>query len=145
MKQQEERQQYLKQIPTTGFKGRSAASCKLMHIVTLRKVLLFMIGQSGTSKPLLSDLACLKVIQTNWYDLGLQLNINENELDKIKANNPTDVDSCILDMFKTWLKNTPDATYAELKDALDRIGEHSVAAQLLQPSGRHMKQRERVI
>eukprot|EP00731_Ephydatia_muelleri_P004602 Em0002g778a len=91
-------------------------------------------GGFGTSKPLLKDLACLKVTPTKWYRLGLQINISENELDKIKANNPTDVDSCILEMFKTWLRNTPDATYAELKDALDRIGEHSVAAQLLQPS-----------
>eukprot|EP00731_Ephydatia_muelleri_P004490 Em0002g666a len=91
-------------------------------------------GGFGTSKPLLKDLACLKVTPAKWYRLGLQLNISENELDKIKANNSTDVDSCILEMFKTWLRNTPDATYAELKDALDRIGEHSVAAQLLQPS-----------
>ena len=105
-----------------------------------------MVGGFGTSKPLLKDLVCLKVTPTKWYRLGLQLNISENELDKIKANNSTDVDSCILEMFKTWLRNTPDATYAELKDALDRIGEHSVAAQLLQPSGRHMKQSpERVI
>ena len=63
----------------------------------------------------------------------------------IKANNPTDVDSCILEMFKTWLRNTLDATYAELKDALKSIGELSVASKLLQLLGRHMKQRERVI
>ena len=101
-----------------------------------------MTGEFGTSKPLLKDFTCLKVTPTKWYDLGLQLNISNNELDKIMEEH---LDSCKKKMFQTWLRNTPDTTYTELKDALYRIGEHSVAAQLLQSSGRYMKQRERVI
>ena len=102
----------------------------------------FITVEPGTSKPLLKDLICLKVTPTKWYPLGLHLNISEIELDKIRANHSADVDTCILEMFKTWLRNTPDASYTELNDALDRIGEHSAATQLLQPSGRHMRERD---
>ena len=98
-----------------------------------------MTGGFGTSKLLLKDLVCLKVTPTKWYDLGLQLNISENELDKIEEKHSADLDSCKRKMFQTWLRNTPDATNTELRDALDRIGEHSVATQLLQPSGKYMK------
>ena len=75
---------------------------------------------------------CLKVPPTKWYQLGLQLNISERELDVIKVNNPVNVDGCILEMFKTWLHNTADASYAGLGEALNRIGEHAVAAHVLQ-------------
>ena len=79
---------------------------------------------------MLKDLVCLKVPPTKWYQLGLQLNISERELDVIKVNNPVNVDGCILEMFRTWLSNTSNASYADLGEALNRIGEHSVAAQV---------------
>ena len=91
---------------------------------------LFVIGDP----PLLKDLACLNLTPMKWYRLGLRLNIPEYVLDMIKADNLGYIESCMLEMFKAWLRNTPGATYIELKDALDRIGEHSAAAQLLQPS-----------
>ncbi|KAL5516560.1 hypothetical protein EMCRGX_G001928 [Ephydatia muelleri] len=91
-------------------------------------------GEGGSSPPLLKDLVCLKVPPTKWYQLGLQLNLSEHQLDVIKANNAGNVETCILEMFKAWLSNTAGASYAELGSALNRIGEHSVAAQLLHSS-----------
>ena len=93
-----------------------------------------MLGEGGSSPPLLKDLVCLKVPPTKWYQLGLQLNLSEHQLDVIKANNAGNVETCILEMFKAWLSNTAGASYAELGSALNRIGEHSVAAQLLHSS-----------
>ena len=93
-----------------------------------------MLGEGGSSPPLLKDLVVLKVPPTKWYQLGLQLNLSEHQLDVIKANNAGNVETCILEMFKAWLSKTAGASYAELGSALNRIGEHSVAAQLLHSS-----------
>ena len=93
-----------------------------------------MLGECGSGQPLLKDLVCLKVPPTKWYQLGLQLNISEHKLDVIKANNEGNVETCILEMFKVWLSNTAGASYAELGSALNRIGEHSVAAHVLHSS-----------
>lgn len=96
-----------------------------------------MIENYGKKTPNLKDLVLLKF--TKWYKLGLQLNISEHELETIKENNPKDNDSCKREMFKKWLEETPHASYSELKDALVKIGEKSVAAGLMQHSGRQQK------
>ena len=90
---------------------------------------------------MLKDLVCLKVPPTTWYDLGLQLNISEQDLDVIKANNPGDIKTCLREMFKTWLSTTAGASYADLGEALSRIGEHSVAAQLTSSAGKQANMR----
>ena len=64
---------------------------------------------------------CQKVPPTKWFQLGLQLNIGEHDLNVIRVNNPRDVDTCILEMFKTWLSTTPSASYTDLREALSRI------------------------
>ena len=95
---------------------------------------LLMLGEGSSNPPLLKDLVVLKVPPTKWYQLGLQLNLDERKLDMIKTNNQANVEACIMEMFKEWLKNTADASYAELESALNRMGEHSVAASVLPSS-----------
>ena len=80
-------------------------------------------------EPTLKDLIVIKV--TNWYDLGLQLDIEDENLDVIKANNPRDTSSCKREMFRLWLKMV-EPCYQKLADALVAIGEENQASQLRQ-------------
>ena len=76
-------------------------------------------------KPQLKDLVLLQT--TKWYNLGLQLGIEDTELDVIEENNPKDIDACKRKMFKTWLRITPSPSYQQLVEALQTVGEISEA------------------
>ena len=77
---------------------------------------------------MLKDLVLLPII--NWFDLGLQLNISEDNLDIIKQNNPNDTKACRREMFSAWLEINPDASYRQLVDALHTMGFHNIAERL---------------
>ena len=82
---------------------------------------------------MLKDLALVRV--TEWYDLGLQLNVDDAELEAIEKDNPGDTKACKRKMFKAWLKTT-NPTYEELIDALVVIGEHREADRLSKQYGK---------
>ena len=77
------------------------------------------------SKPLvLPKLKDLVLVQTKeWYDLGLQLGVEDTDLDVIQSNNLHNLRACRREMFKAWLKMTPTPTYQQLIDALMAVGE----------------------
>ena len=66
-------------------------------------------------------------VATKWYSLGLQLMDDSGVLDKIKSNNPNDVESCCNEMFKKWLEMKPDASWDQLVAELIRINLRTVA------------------
>ena len=74
-------------------------------------------------KPQLKDLVLVKT--TKWYNLGLQLGIEDTELDVIEENNAKDIDACKRKMFKAWLRITPNPSYQKLVEALQTVGEIS--------------------
>ena len=70
----------------------------------------------------------LVLLQTSkWYNLGLQLGIEDKELDMIEENDRGDRDVCKRNMFKTWLRITPSPSYQQLVEALRKVGEISEA------------------
>ena len=71
----------------------------------------------------------------NWYSLGLQLDIKDNDLDTIESNRPQDQEGCKRDMFRTWLNNGPQASYRQLVQALDEMGDVSEADRLCKKYG----------
>ena len=77
---------------------------------------------AASSRPSLKQLQKLVIssVATKWYELGLQLldDNQENQLDIIRANSPTDVAKCCRDMFKYWLGVDPKASWYKLVDAL---------------------------
>ena len=91
---------------------------------------MFQTGFTGveisTPKPTLKELVLVKV--TNWHNLGLQLNIDDDELRTIGRNNPQDQDACKRDMFRAWLKNCPQASYPQLIQAMVDIGDVNEAS-----------------
>ena len=82
----------------------------------------------------LKDLVLVQT--TKWYDLGLQLGIEDTELDVIEENNPKDIDACKRKMFKAWLRITPSPSYRQLVEALQTVGEISEADRLCKKHGR---------
>ena len=71
--------------------------------------------------PKLKDLV---LVQTReWYDLGLQLGVEDTELDVIQSNYPLNIRACRREMFKAWLRITPTPTYQQLVEALVAVEE----------------------
>ena len=94
-------------------------------------------GVSSTCvRPQLKDLVLIQT--TEWYDLGLQLGIEDAELEDIQSNNPKSVRTCRREMFKAWLRITPNPSYQQLVEALKTVGEISEADRLCEKYGKIM-------
>ena len=57
-----------------------------------------------------------------WHDLGIELLDSDGveDLDKIEAENKSDIDKCCTKMFQLWLKKQPTASWNHLIVALRR-------------------------
>ncbi len=64
-----------------------------------------------------------------WYHLGLYLNISDNELDTISAN-VSDVQMRFTKMVQKWLKSKDGATWEDLREALQKLGQRKLAAEI---------------
>ena len=65
---------------------------------------------------------------TKWFDLGLNLNLEKHELDKIQVDHAHQGnDRQRLEMLDKWLRCTPHATWGDVVRALEQMGENSVA------------------
>ena len=76
-------------------------------------------------RPTLKDL--VKVRVKIWYNLGLQLDIKDDDLDTIERNRPQDQEGCKRDMFKAWLRNCRQPSYRQLVQAMVESGDVSEA------------------
>ena len=69
-------------------------------------------------------------VRTNkWYALGLQLGIEDKELEAIKIKFGGDIDECRRAMFRSWLNNTSNPCRKQLLDCLNRkaVDEKAIA------------------
>lgn len=76
----------------------------------------------------------LKVIgpkNPRWYTIGIFLELTEEDLDVIVEDHSTTEMKCIK-MVQTWLRMKPYATWTDLREALEQIGENSLAAKISQ-------------
>lgn len=69
-------------------------------------------------RPTLRILEYLPV--SDWYGLGLQLDIDANQLDAISHTFKDDFKECKRQMFQIWLCMALNASYGELVKALDK-------------------------
>ena len=65
-----------------------------------------------------------------WYKLGIQLKLDETDLDSIHYSNRDD-DGKTSAMFALWLRINPAATRRQIINALYKIKERSVARKYL--------------
>ena len=63
-----------------------------------------------------------KKYATDWYDIGIELGLELDVLDIIKADNPQQSVNCFQKTLDKWLKlNTDDATWRTLEVALTNV------------------------
>jgi len=71
-------------------------------------------------------------IASRWYDIGIKLKFNVEELDQIDQNHkPRSVDECCIEMLQLW-KRTIGIKANQLIDAIEEAGNVAYAAQLRQ-------------
>ena len=58
----------------------------------------------------------------NWYELGIELDFDESDLDVIKANHPDDVMGAKNKCIGKWLDRDPHKSWDKLASALRKIG-----------------------
>jgi len=82
-------------------------------------------------RPNLKDLIQLEVA-TDWYNLGLQLDLEENKLNIIEQDNRQDSKTCQRKMFSRWLSSNKNASYQNLVKALIAINKMDIAEKVSQ-------------
>ena len=90
-----------------------------------------MIVHTGHDRPALKLLNkhVRKEVSSKWHDLGLELLEQEDEerLNEIKINNPSDVGECCKEMFQLWLRKCTNATWKQLIQALKEVELNNLA------------------
>ena len=70
---------------------------------------------------------------TNWYQLGLYLNLQTHELNKIQQDHAHQGnDRQMVGMLSLWLRRTPNATWGDVVSSLQRMRENRVAENIRQ-------------
>ena len=73
--------------------------------------------------------ACKNV--SGWRPLGIQLDLNPAQLDDIYQTYHTEgVPTLRIEVFVAWLKNSPDASWTDVVNALRAIDENRVASDI---------------
>ena len=107
------------------------ASGGLLSECSVRDLMLTKFDSAGIfpvhvlDEPQLKD---LELVQVNkWYELGLQLGVEDTELEVIEKNNRGDLQACRKNMFRVWLRMTPTRSYQQLVEALVAMREETEA------------------
>ena len=82
-----------------------------------------------SGKPSLRDLL-LHVKVTEWYHLGVELDIEYHILQDIQADTRGDCNASRQQMFEKWLRSSNTPTWRVIIEALNAIGEQTVAKEL---------------
>ena len=84
----------------------------------------------------LADVLAALTEVTKPYQLGIQLKIDSSELDTIEKDHPRDIDRQKTEVIKYWLRNSPDASWTTLANAVERMGGHANLAEKLRSKER---------
>ena len=71
----------------------------------------------------------LRDVVTEWYDLGIYLDLPEHILKPIGSNRP-DVEGRLRMMVSKWLSYDPEASWDKLAAALNDMGKNAIAANI---------------
>lgn len=64
---------------------------------------------------------------TDWYNLGIALDIPTHKLDTIRINHHDNVGHCKFSLYDLWLRTDLDASWSKLAKALSEAGEEKCA------------------
>ena len=83
-------------------------------------------ARQGPSHPNLRDLLN-NIHTTKWFEFGLQLTSNIEELDKIGTDHQGDARTALRDTLRLVLREDPDLSWQKVVQALQTIGELAMA------------------
>ena len=66
----------------------------------------------------------------DWYQLGIQLDFETSDLNKIKKNNH-DVDSARINLFTQWIENGQEPSWSKLIEALKAMDFNNLSNDIL--------------
>ena len=82
------------------------------------------------SRPTLKELLDELETIVKWPSLLLNLGVEKHKIDIIERNRPGDVCQQKIDALEAWLKETPDACWKDVIDALYEMDENTLASDL---------------
>ena len=74
----------------------------------------------------------LKTVTANWYLLGINLGLQMHKLEKIERDYRGSCDEQMLHMLDLWLRRAPTASWENVANALQQMGENKVAENIRQ-------------
>ena len=123
-------------------KGIQCDTVKKLYLMLF--LVLFMIAGDRSNTQDLYAIGIIKQLSaacaaktTIWIQLGLELSLDQTDLDIIQANNPQDVERCCLGMFNLWLNKQPNASWETLRKTLVYVELENLASLIRQPLSPH--------
>ena len=90
-----------------------------------------------SSKPKRKDINKYRELDDEWYSLGTELDIGDEELDNLEEKYKDDPHKRLLKMFGVWLEKGEDPTYRQLLEALVEIDKKDVAESICTKLGKY--------
>ena len=90
-----------------------------------------------SSKPKRKDINRYRELDNDWYSLGTELEIDDEELDDLEEKY-TDPHKRLLKMFGVWLEKGENPTYRKLVEALVEIDKKDVARSICTKLGKYI-------
>ena len=87
----------------------------------------------ATPKPTLKQLQqeLYNKATNKWKDIGIQLDIDEGQLDEIKSDTSSDSRACLREMLIVWLRRVdPPPSWSAIAEAIDFLGDKELASHL---------------
>ena len=74
----------------------------------------------------------LREMTAEWYQLGIQLEIPPATMNTIERDHPYDARRCMTEVISTWLRNSPECSWAKLAKAVEAMGYAALVERLRQ-------------
>ena len=103
-------------------------------VFTIHSVSLELIWSLSHPEPQLKDLLLIRTVE--WYNIGLHLGVDDEELKVIQQNYPRNSKACKREMFSAWLRTASSPSYQQLVEALRAVGENREANRLCERYGK---------
>jgi hypothetical protein len=91
-----------------------------------------------SSKPKLRDINKYRELDDEWYSLGIELEIDDKELDILGEKYSADPHKRLIKMFGVWLEKGEKPTYRKLVEALVEIDKKDIAQAICTKLGKHL-------
>ena len=89
-----------------------------------------------SSKPKRKDINKYRELDEEWYSLGTELEIDDEELDELRKEYSNDPHMRMIKMFGVWLEKGENPTFRKLLKSLVNIGKRDVAELMCTDKGR---------